>query len=183
MLFTELEIAGVYVIELQKHQDERGFFARTWCREEFAKQGLHLEYVQQNISYNKKRGTVRGMHYQIAPYEEIKLVSCIKGAIYDVVVDLREQSATYGQWLGIELNDVNNKILYIPKGIAHGFQTLADETTVFYQMSDFYQPESARGIAWNDKKTNIDWPIKEGIIISEKDKNINKENGRASNGF
>ena len=162
-------IEGVYIIELEKHTDERGFFARSWCTNEFTTWGLHTNFVQHNISYNRKKGTLRGMHYQIAPYEEIKLVTCMKGAMYDVVLDIRESSATYGKWLSVELTDQNNKTLYIPKGIAHGFQTLQDESLVFYQMSEFYNPDSARGIKYDDERFLIKWPIEEGIIISQKD--------------
>lgn len=171
MIFKETSISGSYIIELEKLKDNRGFFARTFCKNEFKKQGLHLDFVQQSISYNEKRGTLRGMHYQIEPYEEIKIVSCVQGAIYDVIVDLRKESDTYLKWFGIELNDKNNKSLYIPKGVAHGFQTLLDKTIVFYQMSEVYNFESSRSILWCDSRINISWPI-EKIIISKKDKNI-----------
>lgn len=168
MLFKETIISGVYIIELEKKYDERGFFARTWCKNEFKEQGLESELAQCNLSYNKKCGTLRGMHYQIAPYGETKLVSCISGAIYDVIIDLRKESPTYEKWYSVELTAENGLMLYIPKGIAHGFQTLKDKTSVFYQMSEFYHPESARGIRWDDVKFNIKWPIAEKII-SEKD--------------
>ncbi len=168
MLFKETIISGVYIIELEKKYDERGFFARTWCKNEFKEQGLESELAQCNLSYNKKCGTLRGMHYQIAPYGETKLVSCISGAIYDVIIDLRKESPTYEKWYSVELTAENGLMLYIPKGIAHGFQTLKDKTSVFYQMSEFYHPKSARGIRWDDVKFNIKWPIAEKII-SEKD--------------
>ena len=168
MLFKETIISGVYIIELEKKYDERGFFARTWCKNEFKEQGLESELAQCNLSYNKKCGTLRGMHYQITPYGETKLVSCISGAIYDVIIDLRKDSPTYEKWYSVELTAENGLMLYIPKGIAHGFQTLKDKTSVFYQMSEFYHPESARGIRWDDVKFNIKWPIAEKII-SEKD--------------
>ncbi len=171
MIFKETSISGSYIIELEKLKDNRGFFARTFCKNEFKRQGLHLDFVQQSISYNEKRGTLRGMHYQIESHEEIKLVSCVKGAIYDVIVDLRKESNTYLKWFGVELNDINNKIIYVPRGIAHGFQTLLDETLVFYQMSNFYNYESARGFSWCDPIVNIEWPIKDELIISNKDKN------------
>ena len=168
MLFKETIISGVYIIELEKKYDERGFFARTWCKNEFKEQGLESELAQCNLSYNKKCGTLRGMHYQIDPYGETKLISCISGAIYDVIIDLRKDSPTYEKWYSVELTAENGLMLYIPKGIAHGFQTLKDKTSVFYQMSEFYHPESARGIRWDDVKFNIKWPIAEKII-SEKD--------------
>lgn len=168
MFFSETAIQGAYIISLEKHEDERGFFARTWCKKEFKNKGLNSDLVQCNISYNKEKGTLRGMHYQTFPYEEVKLVSCIVGAVYDVIVDIRKDSSTYGKWFGIELTARNNKAIYIPKGLAHGFQTLLDNSVVFYQMSEFYHPENARGFSWHDKKFNIEWPV-EKKIISEKD--------------
>jgi len=167
MIFTETELKGVYLIETEPLEDDRGFFARTFCREEFAKYGLNPQVAQCNLSYNRKKGTLRGMHYQIAPREEAKLVRCISGAIYDVIVDLREDSTTYCQWLSLELS-ARGRMLYIPKGIAHGFQTLKDGTEVFYQMSEIYTHEYARGIRWNDPAFSIEWPHDQRII-SERD--------------
>lgn len=150
-------------------EDERGFFARTFCQEEFEAHGLNPRLVQCNISFNKKRGTLRGMHYQVAPHEEAKVVSCTKGAIYDVIIDLRRGPATYRQWLAVELTADDHKMLYIPEGVAHGFQTLENNTVVFYQMSEFYHPESTRGVRWNDPLVGIIWPAARTRVISRKD--------------
>jgi dTDP-4-dehydrorhamnose 3,5-epimerase len=170
MIFQEVKLKGAYIIEPERLEDERGFFARTFCQKEFEKHGLNPCIVQSSISFNKKNATLRGMHYQAAPYEEVKLVSCVRGSIYDVIVDLRPHSSTYIQWFAVELSGLNHKTLYIPKGFAHGFQTLADDTVVLYQMSEFYHPESAHGIRWNDSVFNIDWPISP-CILSNKDAN------------
>lgn len=171
MIFAEIQLNGAFLIELQRLEDERGFFARSWCKREFEQQGLYSELVQCNISFNRKRGTLRGMHYQEAPYEEIKLVRCTKGAIYDVIIDLRPDSQTFREWFSIELTDVNRKMLYIPEGFAHGFLTLKDNTEVIYQMSEFYAPGHTKGVRWNDPAFNIMWPI-DVKVISEKDKKI-----------
>lgn len=159
MIFKETRLKGAYVIELEQLQDERGFFARSFCQKEFEDHGLNPSIVQCNISYNKKKGTLRGMHYQIAPHEEAKLVSCIRGSIYDVIIDLRPDSDTYSQWFAIELSANNYKMSYAPRGFAHGFQTLEDNTVVLYQMSEFYHPECARGVRWNDSAFGIEWPL------------------------
>ena len=169
MIFTETKIKGAYLLEPELLTDERGFFARSFCKEEFRKHGLETDIVQCNISYNKKKGTVRGMHYQIPPFEEAKIVSCTKGSIYDVVVDLRRDSPTYCQWIATELSDKNFKMMYVPKGCAHGFQTLEDDTLVFYQMTEFFHPECSRGIRWDDPHNKIVWPLKNIIILSRKD--------------
>jgi len=171
LIFKETKFKGVYILEIEPIEDERGFFARTWCEEEFKVYGLNSNLVQCNISFNKRRGTLRGMHYQIPPYEEAKLVRCTKGSIYDVIIDLRPNSKTFKQWTAIELTDENRKMLYIPEGFAHGFQTLEDDTEVFYQMSQFYHPECARGIRWDDLTFSVDWPVRGDVIISYKDKN------------
>ncbi|RED57581.1 dTDP-4-dehydrorhamnose 3,5-epimerase [Cohnella lupini] len=160
MKFEELSIRGAYLIGLQPIQDERGFFARTYCDKEFRENGLNPHFVQCNVSYNVHRGTIRGMHYQSAPYEETKLVRCIRGAIYDVIIDLRADSESYLQWAAVELTSDNRKMLYIPTGVAHGFQTLQDDTEVFYQMGSFYEQAAARGIRWDDPAFNITWPLK-----------------------
>lgn len=170
MIFTETQIKGVYIIDLDHHQDERGFFARSWCQREFEEHGLNPRLVQCNISFNKHRGTLRGMHYQMKPYQEAKLVRCTAGAIFDVVIDLRPKSATFQCWLSKELTAENHRALYIPEGLAHGFVTLADNTEVFYQMSEFFHPKAARGIRWNDPAFGIEWQM-EILAISEKDKN------------
>ena len=169
MKFVETELKGAFIIEPEPLEDERGFFARTWCRKEFEQHGLNCNVVQCNISFNRNKGTLRGMHYQASPFEEAKLVRCIMGAIYDVIVDLRPDSKTFMCWIPVELSAENRKMIYIPEGFAHGFQTLENDTEVFYQMSEFYAPEYVRGVRWNDPKFNIEWP--DGIrIISAKDK-------------
>jgi dTDP-4-dehydrorhamnose 3,5-epimerase len=168
VIFHKTNLHGAVVVEYETAADERGFFARTWCRKEFQRQGLNPELVQCNTSFNRQRGTLRGMHYQAYPYEEAKLVRCIRGTIYDVIIDLRSSSPTLRNWFGMELSESNNKMLYVPEGFAHGFVTLADNTEVFYQMSAYYDPESARGVRWNDPAFGIDWPIPIEII-SEKD--------------
>lgn len=168
MLFEETPLAGAYIISLQPVQDDRGYFARSFCREEMGKRGLECDFVQGNISYNQKKGTLRGLHYQLPPHEEVKIVSCRRGVIYDVIVDIRSHSSTYGQWIGRELSAQNGQAFYIPRGFAHGFQTLADETEVHYLMGNYYHPSSARGIRWNDTKLGIKWPYSD-IIMSERD--------------
>lgn len=177
MVFKETQLKGVFLIEMQPLEDERGFFARTFCREEFVKRGLNPEVVQCNLSYNRKRGTLRGMHYQIAPREEAKLVSCTSGRIYDVVIDLRANSATYCKWLAVELSARGRRMLYVPEGCAHGFQTLEDDSQVFYQMSDFYARECVRGIRWNDPAFGIQWP-EDPRIMSERDRDYPDFDGR-----
>lgn len=168
MTFNETRLKGVFVIELEKRQDERGFFARTWCKNELDRKGLHSNLVQSSISFNHNRGTLRGMHYQTAPHEEVKLVRCTTGAIYDVVIDLRESSPTFMEWTAVELSAQNHLTLYIPENCAHGFQTLVDNTEVLYQMSEFYAPESARGVRWDDPAFGIQWPPA-GRTISTRD--------------
>jgi len=170
MIFSETKLKGAYTIEIEKLKDNRGFFARAWCRKEFAGHGLTSRVVQTNISFNIKKGTLRGMHYQIAPYEESKLVRCTAGAIYDVIIDLRPDCPTYLQWVGVELTADNHKMLFVPENFAHGFQTLQDNTEVTYQVTQFYTPGSERGIRWDDKAINIEWP-EDAAVISDKDKN------------
>lgn len=167
MLFEELELEGSYLIKPEPHTDERGFFARSFCKEEFQKQGLVDEYVQCNVSFNKRKGTLRGMHYQLAPHEETKLVRCTRGSIFDVIVDIRKKSITFGRWIGVSLNENNRYMLYVPKGFAHGFITEEDNTEVFYQMSCNYVSGSSSGFAWNDQSINIQWPQEEPIISSK----------------
>jgi dTDP-4-dehydrorhamnose 3,5-epimerase len=159
----------VYLIEPQLLGDERGFFARTWCRREFEARGLNADLAQCSISFNRKAGTLRGMHYQAAPYEEPKLVRCTQGAIYDVALDLRPQSPTFKRWVGVELTAANRRMLYIPAGCAHGFQTTADDSEVFYQISEFYHPEAARGVRWDDPAFAIRWPETTHRIVSPRD--------------
>jgi dTDP-4-dehydrorhamnose 3,5-epimerase len=170
MIFTETKLNGAYVIELDKKEDPRGFFARAWCAREFEEQGLSPRLVQANISYNIRRGTLRGMHYQMAPYGEAKVIRCIRGALYDVIIDLRRDSSTYMQWVGVELTAENRKMFYVPENFAHGFQTLTDDTEAFYLVSEFYAPGAERGIRWNDPTFGIEWPL-EVAVISDKDAN------------
>ena len=168
MVFVETKLPGVYIIEVEKREDERGLFARTFCQHEFEAHGLNPRVAQCSTSFNKKKGTLRGMHYQGAPYAEDKMVRCVAGAIYDVAVDLRGDSPTYKQWVSIELTEDNRKALYIPAGCAHGFQTLVDDTEVYYQISEFYHPEAAKGIRWNDPAFAIGWPIA-ALVVSARD--------------
>lgn len=175
MNFIETKIKGAYVIEMEYLRDERGFFARSFCSNEFTQHGLKESFQQCNISFNHKKGTIRGLHYQEFPFQETKLVRCTQGAIFDVIVDLRRDSSTFVEWYSIELTADNHKMLYIPEGIAHGFQTLSPNTEVFYQMGSDYHPESARGIRWDDPLINIKWPAK-CSVISEKDKSYKNLN-------
>ena len=170
MRFEPLSIAGAYLVQPVPIEDERGFFARTWCAEEFAAQGLASELAQCSVSFNCRKGTLRGMHYQAAPYAEAKLVRCAKGAIYDVLLDLRTESPTYCKWIGVTLSDANSLMAYIPEGVAHGFQTLEDNTEVFYQISSPYCPESSHGVRWNDREFGIEWPLN-CPILSHRDTN------------
>jgi dTDP-4-dehydrorhamnose 3,5-epimerase len=170
VIFNETKLKGAYIIEVEPFEDERGSFARTFCREEFERRGLNSFVAQCNISQNRKKGTLRGMHYQIAPHAEAKLVTCLAGSIYDVIIDLRADSATYREWLAVELSGNGRRsMLYVPEGFAHGFQTLEDDTEVFYQMSAFYEPGSARGIRWDDPAFAIRWP-NAPRILSNRDK-------------
>ena len=169
MKFIETPLPGAYVIELDILEDDRGFFSRSWCKQEFKDHGLSSELVQCNISFNHNKNTLRGMHYQAKPYGEAKLVRCTRGAVYDVITDLRTDSPTFKNWYSVELTSTNHKMLYIPEDFAHGFLTLEDNTEVFYQMSEFYRPEYARGIRWDDPAFSIDWPST-GIFMSNKDR-------------
>ncbi len=169
MKFLSTPLAGAYVIELEPLEDERGFFARSFCQTEFRAHGLDPVIAQCNVSFNRKRGTLRGLHYQAEPHAEGKLVRCTRGAVWDVIVDLRKGSPTARQWYAAELTAENRRSLYIPAGFAHGFQTLVDDTEVLYQMSEFYHPDSARGVRWDDRTLAIRWPIK-GAVISPRDR-------------
>lgn len=168
MRFTKTKLKGAFIIESEFLEDDRGFFARTWCQREFEAHGLDPRLVQCNISFNRHRGTLRGMHYQVEPHAEAKLVRCTMGAIYDVILDLRPESATFRQWLAVELTAENRRMLFIPAGLAHGFQTLVDNTEVFYQMSEFYYPECARGVRYDDPDFAVEWALPV-TIISDKD--------------
>ncbi len=165
MKFTETPLHGAYVLDVDRLADERGFFARTWCSKEFSGHGLVERMVQASISYNKRKGTLRGLHFQCAPSREAKLVRATRGSIFDVIVDLRPGSASFLKNFSVHLDAENRRALYIPPGFAHGFQTTADDTEVFYQMSDFYAPEYSRGVRWDDPAFAIDWPDDERIII------------------
>ena len=167
MKFIKTKFKNCYIIEIERQNDDRGFFARSWDSKIFEKYNLDTEIVQCNISFNLKKNTIRGMHYQISPYEESKLVRSTKGKIMDVVIDLRPNSITFKKWLSVELSEDNFRTLYIPKGMAHGFQTLVDNTEVFYQMTQKYMPEFAKGIRWNDTVFNIKWPNKLSIISNK----------------
>jgi dTDP-4-dehydrorhamnose 3,5-epimerase len=167
MKFTETKIPGVFVIELEKREDSRGYFARAWCQREFEAHGLP-NFVQTNMSLCKQKGTVRGLHYQVAPHGEAKYMRCIRGAIFDVVVDIRPDSPTYKKWFGVELTAENRKAIFVPEGLPHAYQALTDDAEVIYSSSCFYTPGAERGIRWNDSAFNIEWPIREAIV-SEKD--------------
>ena len=168
MIFTETKLKGAYIMEPEILEDERGFFARIWDQKELERIGLNSKLVQCNVSFNKKKGTLRGMHYQVAPYQEAKLVRCTRGKIYDVIIDLKPESKTFKEWFGVELDEKNCNMLYVPEGFAHGFQTLQDNTEVFYQMSEFFRLDYARGIRWDDKTFQIKWTLKP-TVISKKD--------------
>ena len=171
MKFNKTAILGAYIIELEKVGDERGFFARAWCQKEFREHDLVARFVQCNLSFNKRGNTLRGMHYQSAPLEEVKLVRCTRGAIFDVIIDLRPESSTFLKWIGVELTSDNYNMLYIPEGFAHGYLTLTEEAEVFYQVSQFYSPGHERGVRWNDPVFGSDWPIDGDVVISENDNN------------
>ena len=170
MIFKQTRLEGAFIVEMEPIRDNRGFFARAWCQKEFEDHGLVSCFVQNNITYSARSGTLRGLHYQIPPHEEPKLVRCTQGAIYDVIVDLRPESPTYMQWLGIELTANNRAMIYMPGGFAHGYQILVDDTEVFYQVGTFYAPKYERGIRWDDPALAIEWPINPPVVLSEKDK-------------
>ena len=169
MIFNELPLKGAYTIDLEKREDGRGFFARFFCSEEFENQGLNISVIQMNTTLSKERGTVRGLHFQRPPKAEIKIVRCISGSIWDVIVDIRKSSPTYGKWYAAELNDNNRTMMYVPKGFAHGFQTLADNVELLYLHSEFYSKKNEGGLLYADKTVNIDWPLPVSDI-SERDK-------------
>jgi len=169
--FTACPLAGAYTIDSEPIRDERGFFARVWCREEFHNVGLTTLVEQSSVSFNQKRGTLRGLHYQAAPKEEVKLVRCTRGAMYDVILDLRPRSPTFRRWFATELNDENGRMIYVPAGFAHGFQTLSDGTEVLYQISERYHPNLAKGVRWDDPFFAIAWPNL-NPILSERDRNF-----------
>jgi len=171
MKFSKTSLAGLWVIDLELREDERGFLARTFCENEFSEHGLNIRWPQCNLTQTKKRGMIRGMHFQASPRPEVKLVRCAAGAIFDVAVDVRPNSPTFGKWEGYELAAQNRRMLYIPGGFAHGFQCLADNSEVFYQMSEFFFADLSRGVRWNDPTVGIKWPLPDPIL-SERDKNL-----------
>jgi dTDP-4-dehydrorhamnose 3,5-epimerase len=167
MKFVPTALAGAYIIEVEPHADSRGFFARTFCAREFARHGLETDFVQCSVSMNRTRGTLRGMHYQLPPAGEVKLVRCTAGAIHDVIVDLRQDSPTYRQHFSVDLTAQNRCALYVPKTFAHGFQTLEDDTEIFYQMSAFYAPDKSAGVRFDDPKFGIQWPLPVAAIADK----------------
>jgi dTDP-4-dehydrorhamnose 3,5-epimerase len=169
VIFTETELPGAFVVDLERREDERGFFARTWCANEYADHGLKTNVVQANMSWNPRKGTLRGMHFQNAPHAEVKIVRATRGAIYDVIIDLREGSSTFKRWLGVELTDDNRRALYVPEGFAHGFQTLVPDCEVHYLVTEFYTPSAEDGVRWNDPAFGIEWPDAGNAFVSDKD--------------
>ena len=170
-MFRETRLSGAYLIEPELKDDARGFFARVWCEKEFAERGLTARVAQCNISFNRTKGTLRGMHYQTDPYREAKIVLCTKGAAYDVIIDLRPESPTFTEWTASELNSENRRMIYVPEGCAHGFQTLKNDTELCYFMSEFYHRECARGVRWNDPRFAVNWPLSPGCL-SHRDANF-----------
>lgn len=170
MLFRKLSIEGAFAIEIERAEDERGFFARTFSAREFESLGLETDFVQRSISYNRRRGTLRGLHFQASPHGETKLVRCIRGSAFDVIVDLRPQSPTFGQWASEEISEENYRAVYVPQGCAHGFQALADGTELAYEIAPEYRPQSARGVKWNDPSLAIPWPLEP--ILSARDQDL-----------
>lgn len=171
MTFEETRLSGAFVLDLERREDDRGFFARTWCANELGEHGLNTRLVQANMSWNPRQGTLRGMHFQQPPHAEAKVVRATRGAIYDVIIDLREGSQTYKQWIGVELSADNGRALYVPEGFAHGFQTLVPDAEVHYLVTEFYTPEAEGGVRWNDPAFGIDWPDPANAFLSEKDAN------------
>jgi dTDP-4-dehydrorhamnose 3,5-epimerase len=175
MIFSKTKLSDACIIEIEKIEDERGFFARIWDKEKFLENGIGSEFLQSSISLSKKKGTIRGMHYQTKPFEESKIVRCTRGSIFDVIIDLRADSKTFKEWFGIKLSENNYRCMYIPKGFAHGFQTLENDSEVTYQISETYKPEYSKGICWNDKFFEIKWPLIP-TIMSKKDEKFPKFN-------
>jgi dTDP-4-dehydrorhamnose 3,5-epimerase len=170
VIFEQTRLSGAFFVDLERREDSRGFFARTWCANEFADHGLTTEVVQANVSFNPRQGTLRGMHFQRAPHAETKLVRCTRGAIYDVVVDLRRDSDTYKEWVGVELSADNRRALFVPEGFAHGYQTLVPDAEVFYQVSEYYTPGAEGGVRWDDPAFGIEWPDPDNPFLSDKDR-------------
>jgi len=171
MIFTKTHLEGAFLINIKKLEDYRGFFARAWCEKEFEEHGLNSKLCQANFSFNKKKGTLRGLHFQVPPHQECKLMRCIRGSTYNAIIDLRPDSPTFKQWLGVELSADNHRMLYVPEGFANGYQTLEDDTEALYSTSQFYSPGAEKCVRWNDPTFGIDWPIKDNVVVSEKDSN------------
>jgi dTDP-4-dehydrorhamnose 3,5-epimerase len=169
VIFEETKLPGAFVIDLERREDERGFFARTFCANEFGDHGLNARLVQANTSWNPRKGTLRGMHFQNAPHAEVKVVRATRGAIHDVIIDLRPGSPTYKQWIGVDLTQENRRALYVPEGFAHGFQTLVPDTEVHYLVTEFYTPEAEGGVRWDDPAFGIEWPDPANAFLSPKD--------------
>ena len=169
MIFAETRLAGAYTIDPELIEDERGFFARVWCERELAEHGLTTAVSQTSIAFNRAEATLRGLHWQVEPHAEVKLVHCVRGAVHDVIVDLRDGSATFREWIAVELSETNRRILYVPEGFAHGYQTLVPATEVWYQMSAPHAPAAARGFRWDDPSFGIEWPPARRRVISERD--------------
>jgi dTDP-4-dehydrorhamnose 3,5-epimerase len=182
MRFVSTPIRGAFIVELERREDSRGFFARAFCQREFTEHGLNPEVAQCNISFNERRGTLRGMHYQAKPHEEAKLVRCTRGGIFDVIVDLRTESETRLRWFGVELSAENRRALYVPEGLAHGYQTLQDGSEIFYQVSEEYTPMAERGVRWNDPAFGIRWPIADPILSAKDAAYANYEVSKPSPG-
>jgi dTDP-4-dehydrorhamnose 3,5-epimerase len=170
VIFEQTRLEGAYLIDLERREDERGFFARTWCADEFADHGLVNRLVQANVSWNARQGTLRGMHFQHPPHAETKLVRCTRGAIFDVIVDLRPDSETYKEWLGVELTDENRRALFVPEGFAHGYQSLVPDSEITYQVSAAYAPQAEGGVRWDDPAFGIEWPDAGNALLSGKDR-------------
>ena len=170
MIFNETKLKGAFIVDLDELKDDRGFYARAWCQKEFEAHGMNSRMVQANMQFNKRTGTLRGLHQQLAPFQEAKFVRCLIGSIFDVIVDLRPDSPSYKQWLSVTLTADNRKALFVPEGFAHGYLTLLDNTEVFYQVTEFYTPGYERGVRWDDPTFAIQWPRTENLVISEKDK-------------
>jgi dTDP-4-dehydrorhamnose 3,5-epimerase len=170
VIFGATKLPGAFVLDLERREDDRGFFARTWCADELAEHGLNTQLVQANMSWNPRQGTVRGMHFQQAPHAETKLIRCTRGAIHDVIVDLRPESGTFKQWIGVDLTAENGRALYVPEGFAHGFQTLEPDSEVHYLVTAFYTPSAEGGVRWDDPAFGIEWPDPAGAFLSDKDR-------------
>jgi dTDP-4-dehydrorhamnose 3,5-epimerase len=169
VIFTETELAGAFAVDLERREDDRGFFARAWCANEFTDHGLNPRLVQANLSFNDRKGTLRGMHFQREPAAEAKLIRCTRGSIFDVIVDLRPESPTFKRWVGVDLTAENRTALYVPEGFAHGYQTLKPDTETFYLVSEYYTPEAEGGVRWDDPAFGIEWPDPANAFLSEKD--------------